>query len=486
MGRLGMGSNSKENARGAMALLERLLAGRPQLPLHLPAHGRGRALAPGLRRLLLQPPGRWDLPELPDIGGPLELDGAVAEAQAVAAALLGAARCWFGVNGASGLLQVALLALAQPGERVLLPRNLHRSLLHGCLLGQLRPVLFDLPFDSATGLWMPPTPELLCRHVDAALAQGPLAAVVLVSPSYQGFAADLRGLIAAVKGRGLPVLLDEAHGAHLGLDSRLPEAGLACGADLVVQSLQKAAGGLAQSAVLLQGAMEDQAIAQARSAAIERALLWLQTSSPSALLLASAEAALSDLHSSSGRRRLGIAVDRGLQLRRRLLQMGLPVLNNHDPLRLCLHTAAMGINGLEADAWLMERGVIAELPEPGCLSFCLGLAPPRRLLRLLPRRLQQLQAALAGPPLPAFSPVPIPSLAEPELPLERAWRAPQERVPLAAAAGRLAAEPLCPYPPGIPLLIPGERIDAERAHWLQQQHALWPGQIADSVSVVAG
>ena len=104
----------------------------------------------------------------------------------------------------------------------------------------------------------------------------------------------------------------------------------------------------------------------------------------------------------------------------------------------------------------------------------------------MPRRLQQLQRALGGAALAPFSPAPIPPLAEPELPLAQAWRAPQERVPLAAAAGRLAAEPLCPYPPGIPLLIPGERIDAQRAEWLQQQHRLWPGQIADTVSVVAG
>ena len=463
-----------------MALLERLLARPPQLPLHLPAHGRGRGLAPQLHRLLRQPPGRWDLPELPEIGGPLESEGAVAEAQAAAARLLGAERCWFGVNGASGLLQVALLALAQPGERVLLPRNLHRSLLHGCLLGQLRPVLFDLPFDAATGLWLPPTPQGLAQQLEAALAQGPLAAVVLVSPSYQGLVGDLAGLIAAVHRRGVPVLLDEAHGAHLGLDSRLPAAGLACGADLVVQSLQKAAGGLAQSAVLCQAARDE-----ACSAAIERALLWLQTSSPSALLLASASASINHLHSAAGRHQLASALTTGLELRHRLQQAGLPLVPNQDPLRLCLHTAAMGINGLEADAWLMERGVIAELPEPGCLSFCLGLAPPRRVLRLLPRRLRQLQQALSAAPLPPFSRPPLPALAEPELPLAQAWRAPQQRLPLAAAAGRYAAEPLCPYPPGIPLLIPGERIDAARAEWLQQQQRLWPGQIADTVSVVA-
>jgi lysine decarboxylase len=287
--------------------------------------------------------------------------------------------------------------------------------------------------------------------------------------------------VALAHQHGLPVLLDEAHGAHLGLDPRLPPSGLASGADLVVQSLQKAAGGLAQSAVLLQGAGVD----EHRSQAIERALLWLQTSSPSALLLASAEASLAHLHGAAGRRQLSRAVTIGLELRERLERIGVPLLATADPLRLCIHTAAMGINGLEADAWLMERGVIAELPEPGCLTACLGLAPPRRVLQLLPRRLDQLRRALGGDPMALFSAPPIPPLAEPALPLDKAWRAAQERLPLAEASGRLAAEPLCPYPPGIPLLIPGERIDADRAAWLVQQQRLWPGQIADTVSVVA-
>ena len=463
-----------------MALLPRLRQRPPELPLHLPAHGRGRALAPGLQQLLRGGGASWDLPELPEIGGPLEPEGAVAEAQAAAAALLGAQRCWFGVNGASGLLQSALLALTSPGQRLLLPRNLHRSLLHGCLLGQLRPVLFDLPFDAATGLWLPPTPALLAAALDQALAAGPLAAVVLVSPSYQGLVGDLAGLIAVAHGRGLPVLLDEAHGAHLGLDPRLPPSGLAAGADLVVQSLQKAAGGLAQSAVLLQGPASTLPVET-----IERGLLWLQTSSPSALLLASAEASLGHLHSPAGRRQLARALDRAAELRQRLQGCGLEPLVNQDPLRLALPTAPLGINGLEADAWLLPRGVIAELPEPGCLSFCLGLKPPRGLERRLPRRLLQLRAALGGPPLPPFSPPPLPAVAEPELELGRAWRGPQRQVPLAQAAGQLAAAPLCPYPPGIPLLIPGERIDAARAAWLQRQQRLWPGQIADTVTVVA-
>ena len=394
----------------------------------------------------------------------------MAAAQQSCARQLGADGVWFGVNGATGLLQAGLLALAPPGSRVLLPRNLHRSLLHACVLGQLRPLLFNLPFDPATGLWLPPSPTHLAQVLDAAAVAGPVAALVLVSPSYQGQRADLPALVALAQQRGLPVLVDQAHGRA--------EA-LSAGADLVVLSSQKAAGGLAQSAaLLLQGQRVDRQ-------ALARALLWLQTSSPSALLLASAEAALTELTSPAGLGRWRRACRVGERLQRHCRAAGLTLVANDDPLRLVLNTAALGINGLAADAWLLERQVIAELPEPGALTFCLGLAPPAGLVWRLPRQLERLRHALCGDPLPPFSAPPLPLVGEPELPLGLAWRASCEVVTLAAAVGRIAAEPLCPYPPGIPLLVPGERIDPARAAWLQGQASLWPGQIADTVKVVA-
>lgn len=134
-----------------MSLLRLLRASNQRFALHLPVHGRGEALPPALRGLLRQQPGRWDLPELPDIGGPLEADGAVADTQARLAARMGVECCWFGVNGATGLLQAALLAMAAPGDAVLLPRNVHRSLIAACELGGLLPVFLPVPFDALRG-----------------------------------------------------------------------------------------------------------------------------------------------------------------------------------------------------------------------------------------------------------------------------------------------------------------------------------------------
>jgi len=467
--------------------LQRLLtgpwpgSGRPEplvgpLALHLPAHGLGRGLPPATRRVLRQHPVSWDWPELPALGGPLIPEGAVAESQRRLARRWGAEHAWLGVNGASGLLQVALLAMTKPGDRVLLPRSLHRSLMHGCLLGGLRPVLMSLPFDSHTGLWLPPSTAHLETVLDTV---GPLQAAVVVRPSYQGLAGPLRPLIGALHARGLPVLVDEVHGSHFSaLPETLPVAALACGADLVVHSLHKSAGGLAQTAVLWQqGNLVD-------PAAVARALLWLQTSSPSALLMASAEAALDWLGSPQGRSALRRALGRADRCRNHLTRQGWPVVANQDPLRLVLASATLGCSGLAADAWLMQHGVVAELPEPGSLTFCLGLNPPRALGRRLSRAWQAMVEAIGSAALPPFNPPPLPLVDEPVLAPTIAARSPSESVPLEECSGRLMAEMICPYPPGIPLLCPGERIDDQRCRWLREQRRLWPDQIADTVQVV--
>ncbi len=450
--------------------------------LHLPSHSRGRALPIPLRRLLAGAPGSWDLPELPRIGGPLETEGAVAASQAAAADAYGAQCCWYGVNGATGLLQAALLAMASPGEAVLMPRNVHRSLIQACVLGGITPVLFDLPFLADRGhvaaldvAWL----DRVLQVLDA-FPQSVVGAV-LVQPTYHGYAENPHPLVTALHARDLPVLVDEAHGSHLlaRVDSELPPSALHAGADLVVHSLHKSSTALGQAAVLwCQGTRID-------PEQVQRSLGWLQTSSPSALLLASCEASLADWQTTAGRSRLRRRLHQGRMLQARLHRAGLPLLSTTDPLRLIVHTAAAGLSGLAVDDWMMKRRLVAELPEPGCLTFCLGFARHPGLARRLVGAWRRLCRDHASPPpLPPFSPPPLPLLSRPALACGEAWRTKSRLVDWSDAEGAVASQLICPYPPGIPLLIPGERLDRERVRWIQEQRALWPDQIPQKVKIV--
>ena len=119
--------------------------------LFFPAHNRGSALPKKLVKLLKNPPGLWDLPELPEIGSPLSKSGLVAKSQREFSEKFGAKRCFFGVNGASGLLQSAIIAMANPGEIILMPRNVHISVIKTCAMQNIIPIFFDLEYSPITG-----------------------------------------------------------------------------------------------------------------------------------------------------------------------------------------------------------------------------------------------------------------------------------------------------------------------------------------------
>nr|AUG32723.1 Orn/Lys/Arg decarboxylase family 1 [Paulinella longichromatophora] len=450
---------------------------QPELTLHLPAHGRGPGIPPDLNSLFKYSPASWDLPELPTIGGPLESNGAVIYSQRSMAERWGARHCWYGVNGATSMLQVALLAAAAPGNRVLMPRNVHRSILNGCVLGQIQPVLFNLPFDPFTGLWGLPSPQ---KFSEILLAAGEIIAVILLHPTYQGLAGDLTKLVQLSHDHGIVVIVDEAHGTHFSTaPDQLPKSALCASADLVIGSLHKSAGGISQSSVLW---LQHKRVNHIN---VERALFWLQTSSPSTLLLSSVESSLDYLASKKGYFMLQRALEIGYQLRHRLISAEFPLVLNQDPLRLILNTSALGISGIEADIRLMEEGLIAELPEPGCLTFCLGISPSQNVGDKILPILSRFRKKLSSKPLESFPVPPLPQIAELALSPQKAWYSIKEMVALENATGRIAADIICPYPPGIPILYPGERIDPQRILWLQQQHAFWPKQISNEIAVIA-
>ncbi|WP_413678215.1 lysine decarboxylase [Prochlorococcus sp. MIT 0916] len=461
--------------------LFKLLSANTGENLFLPAHGRGSALPKRIKNLLKLRPGVWDLPELFEIGGPLISEGAIAESQKSSAYELGVDRCWYGVNGATGLLQSSLLAIASPGQAVLMPRNIHKSCIQACLLGGLIPLLFDVPYLTDRGHASVFDRKWLQRVFKKANElEEDIAAVVLVNPTYQGYSADMESLIKEIHSNSLPVLVDEAHGAYLISQVRpdLPKSAIFFGADLVVHSLHKSAPGLVQSAVLWsQGDKVD-------PLKIERCIELLQTSSPSSLLLASCESSIKELIELKGLKKLKSRIEEAEFLKDFLINKEVPLLQNSDPLRIILHTSKFGLSGIEVDKRFINKRIIGELAEPGTLTFCLGLSSHKGLEKRFLRIWNEILASFGQQKPFAFKRPPFSLVSKPYQPCSYSWGSNFEKVNLQDAIGRISVEMVCPYPPGIPLLIPGEILDEARVDWLMEQKRFWPEQISDFVRVI--
>ncbi|URR36767.1 aminotransferase class I/II-fold pyridoxal phosphate-dependent enzyme [Thermosynechococcus sp. HN-54] len=438
-----------------ISLLAALLAQNHTIPLHTPGHQRGRGMEPLLRALwgtaLAQ-----DLSELPGLDNLAQPTGVLAEAQAAVAATAGSDRAWFLVNGATTGLLAALLATVGPGDRVLIGRNVHRSVIAGLVLTGAKPVYLGVAVDPQWGLSLPVTSDIVAAGV---AAYPDVKAVVLVSPTYEGLCSPLVEIAQCVHEHGLPLIVDEAHGSHFAYHPAFPVAALAAGADVVVQSWHKTLGTLTQTAVLH---LKGERVSPER---LSQALNWVQTTSPSYWFLAALERAGWQM------------AEQGQEIYGRLLEWvkryawplprWQPPEVPQDPLRLTLGTWPIGLTGFELDE-LLQPEIMAEFPSGRSLTFCLGLGTSQTMLEILADRLKSVYTEYCHhAPLPPLAIPPIPNLAEPTLAPRDAYFCPQVSVPLKVALDHISAETICAYPPGIPTVIAGERITASVLATLQ-------------------
>jgi lysine decarboxylase len=447
-------------------------AGRDPGRFHVPGHKGGLGADPGLVDAIGRKALAFDIPSLTygvDIG---PVPTPFQEAQALAAEAWGARRTWFMVNGASQGNQVAMLALAHVGEEVVVQRNAHSSTIDGLVLSGLRPTFIAPELDPDLQVAHCVTPEAL----DAALAATPGAVgATVVSPTYFGAVADIRALVDVAHSRGVVLIVDEAWGAHFAFHDRLPETALAAGADLVVSSTHKIIGSLTQSAMLHVGSGRlDEDI-------VDRCVTLTESTSPSALLSASLDAARRHAVA-DGRALLEETIDGTARLREQVRAIdGLDVLDERmcgsagvadfDPLRLSVDVRGTGASGYEIADWMREDDDIhTELAGENVVVAVFGMGEPvaetgARLLAGL-RRAAERAAARPAREHEAFAPPPPwgPLALAPR----QAFLGPQEVVPVAAAVGRIATESLAAYPPGIPNVLPGERLSAETLEYVQQ------------------
>ncbi len=434
--------------------------------LFFPAHNRGEALPKKLVKLLKNPPGHWDLPELPEIGTTLSKSGLIAKSQRAFSEKFRAKGCFFGVNGASGLIQSALIAMANPGEAILMPRNVHISVIKTCAMQNIIPVFFDLEISSETGHYKPITKkwfENIFQKINS--YKGKIVGVILVSPSYHGYAGNLDPLIELCHQKNLPVLVDEAHGSYFLFCENLglPKSALLSNADLVVHSLHKSLNGLTQTAALwYQGDLvnEDNLI---------KSINLFQTTSPNSLLLSSCEESIKDWLNKKSLSKYQKRILDAKCIYAALIKKNVPLVKTQDPLKIILNTYKAGIDGFTADNFFYKNGLIAELPEMTTLTFCLGFANQKDFVNLFEKLWNELLLKSRKSKNFKVLHSPFKLLQSPEIEIGIAWRSKTRTIPFSQSLNQISGDIICPYPPGIPLIVPGERIDRDRFNWIKNQ-----------------
>lgn len=463
------------------------------LGFHVPGHQQGRGAWPAWREVLGDAVFSLDLTELPGLDNLQDPQGILKEAEAAAAACFGAEETFFLVNGATAGILAVLLATCRPGDRVLLPRTCHQSVLHGLILSGASPVYLPVAAHGLPGMLR--TEEL---HTAWNATPEPVRLLILLHPSYYGLVGDIEAQVSLAHDRGSAVLVDEAHGAHFCTSASFPPPALRCGADFVAQGAHKSLGAFTQAAFLhCQGRHQD-------VVRIRQMLRMIQTSSPSYLLMASLDVARYQCQ--EDKTRWDDAVKSGIELRHQISRLpGLlapseellevPGVTAFDSTRLIVNVSGLAITGFAAAEWLRrERDILVELADLQNLLFVLGPGA-RGLEDALLEGLTALAAAFAGrtedPSSGGGGSFPDPftlSIPRQVLTPREAFFAPQETVSLRTASGRVAADVVAPYPPGVPLICPGEEITAPVLEFLtawEQAGGVWPGQGQGMIRVVA-
>lgn len=456
------------------------VADRPHAAFYTPGHRRGQGIPEPLAAVLGSEVFRADVPELPELDNLFAPEGAILRAQELAAEAFGADRTRFLVNGSTAGIVAAILATCDPGDQILVPRTVHRSVISGLVMSGAIAVFVNPEIDPDWNIPLSLTPEAIAstlqRHPD-------IKAVLAVHPTYRGICGDLEKIVDIVNSHNIPLLVDEAHGGHFGFHPDLPISALAAGADLTVQSTHKVLGAMNQASMLhIKGDRID-------ISRLDRALEMLQSTSPSYLLLASLDAARHQM-ATQGKKRIDQALKLAGRARNRLHQLPLlrvydaaprPGCLARDRTRLTVDVAGLGLSGYEADEILHRQfRVTAELPDFQNLTFIVSPANTQQDIddmaagfAGLIRRAEELGRDSCRFPR---TDLPTPPASVPALSPRDAYFAETAQLPIGECRGRIGAECICPYPPGIPVLWPGEVISEEAIAFLRQVRALG-GQI---------
>ena len=448
-------------------------------PFHTPGHKLGKGAPAGLREFLGDTCLSVDIAMAGGVEDTRESTGLIRLAEDYAAEAWGSDRTWFLVNGSTSGVHALLLTLCGPGDTVIVPRNAHKSILAGLIFTGAMPVYMEPAIDPLWGI------PLQVRAADAlaALETAPDArALCVTSPTYNGLGADLPSIGTLAHRAGVPFVTDQAWGPHLRFCPELPVDAMTAGADAAVVSTHKLISGITQSSVLM---ARGERINLAR---LDGMVHMTQSTSPQVLMYVSIDAARQQMAVHGAELWRG-AIELASWARGQVREIpGLRCLGDElleregvtefDPTRLTISACELGLTGYQFETVLRDDYRIAvEAADPLNIVLNVTFGDGREDVDLLVGALRDL-AARYGEQAGGGGPAACSGLLSRTPPFTRQVLSPRDAMfaaavarPLAECAGEVSAEMVTPYPPGIPVLGPGEEVSAEIVAYLQEASA---------------
>lgn len=438
---------------------------------HTPGHKQGQGIYEDFLKLVGKEIFKIDLTELDELDNLHDAQGVIQKAQRLAADLYGADESFFLVNGSTVGNHVMIMTICNQGDKIIVPRNTHKSVIGGIILSGAIPVYLPSVWNNSLGI----VDGIDIKILEKTILENPdVKGVLLVNPSYYGTCLDLKKSIKLIHKYNLPVLVDEAHGAHFKFHKELPLSALEGGADMVVQSTHKMLTSMTQSSMLH---VKRERINVSKLKSI---LKLLQSSSPSYLLMASLDIARKQM-ATKGEALLDKTIELCNYAQKKLNKIkGIKTINKEnckdfgiydiDPTKLIIDFSELGISGFRAiDILCDDYGIQSEM---ATIFNVLELVTIGNKKPELDKLIKAVEDIANRPdiekdfPLNLKLPI-IPSVPNLEVSPRDAFFSETESVVLNKAVNRISAEVIAPYPPGIPILVSGEKITKEVISYLE-------------------
>ncbi|MCA1319007.1 aminotransferase class I/II-fold pyridoxal phosphate-dependent enzyme [Bacillus tianshenii] len=439
---------------------------------HIPGHKKGAGIDPEFRAFIGDNALSIDLINIGPLDDLHQPKGMIKDAQDLAAKAFGADHTFFSVQGTSGAIMTMVMAVCGPGEKIIVPRNVHKSVMSAIVFSGAVPIFIHPEVDKELGI----SHGITTDSVERALKQHPDAkGVLVINPTYFGISADLSQIVEIAHSFNVPVLVDEAHGVHIHFHEELPLSAMQAGADMAATSVHKLGGSMTQSSILN---VREGLVNVNR---IQSILSMLTTTSTSYLLLASLDVARKRLATEGH-----MLIEKTIQLANEtrdainaidnLYCVGPEILGrkatfDYDPTKLIISVKKLNLTGYDVEKWLRKNyNIEVELSDlynilcivtPGDTSVETGIL--LTALRELADQ-QRDQAEDQENQVKVFLPdIPVLAIAPRD-----AFYSETEVVPFEKSAGRIIAEFIMVYPPGIPIFTPGEIITEENLAYISK------------------